>query len=149
MAEKKYVQLISQIKKWTGEDGGDPYAWMDTLTNTSDLNLREGIMFPDVTFYKLTGTEYVPKAYRIFKSPDETWMFEWEDEAALPLARALVDTIYVDKGLSYEDFQIPSQVTRGAAEEASSGGRRRRRTRKTRKGRKSRRCRTKRRRSRR
>ena len=146
MADKKYVQLIGQIKKWTGEAGADPYVWIDTLTNTSDLNLTEGIIFPDVTFYKLKGTDYIPKSYRIFKSPDETWMFEWDNEAAVPFAKALVDTIYVDKGLSYEDFQIPSQFTRA---EASSGGRRRRRCRKTRKGRKSRRCRTKRRRNRR
>jgi hypothetical protein len=76
-------------------------------------------------------------------------MFEWDNEAAVPFAKALVDTIYVDKGLSYEDFQIPSQFTRAEVVEASSGGRRRRRCRKTRKGRKSRRCRTKRRRSRR
>lgn len=139
---------MGQIKKWTGEVGADPYAWIDTLTNTSDLNLTEGIIFPDVTFYKLEGTNYVPKAYRIFQSPDGTWMFEWDNEQALPLARALVDTIYIDKGLSYEDFQIPTQFTRAAAE-ASLGGRRRRRCKRTRKGRKSRRCRTKRRKSRR
>jgi hypothetical protein len=148
MAEK--VTLQTTIRRITGRNPIDPYTWMPELTNTEGIDLTKGITFPGVTFYKLEGGEYVPKAYRIFleEGPDGTWMFEWEDEEPMKLAKAINDYINVDKGLTHHAFQEPSEYVKAEMEE-TSGGRRRRRCRKTRKGRKSRRCRTKRRRSRR
>jgi hypothetical protein len=127
------VQLQGQIKKWTSINPLNTNEWMTEVANTEGLNLEKGIIFPGVTFYKLVGSDFTPKSYRIFLR-DGSWMFEWEGEEPQTFAKALNDTIYVDKGLTIDEFQVPSQ----ASEPSLGGRRRRRRTRKTRKGRKSR-----------
>jgi len=127
------VQLQGQIKKWTSINPLNTNEWMTEVANTEGLNLEKGIIFPGVTFYKLVGSGFTPKSYRIFLR-DGSWMFEWEGEEPQTFAKALNDTIYVDKGLTIDEFQIPSQ----SSEPSLGGRRRRRRTRKTRKGRKSR-----------